>query len=306
MPLRTILLLLILAPLLWGGQGASALHAADGIFGVETAANVMVPMRDGVRLATDVYRPTSDGKPLTDRRPVILIRTPYNKGNGQSSEGKYFASHGYVTVIQDTRGRYRSEGVWHWLTDDGPDGVDCCAWIAEQPWSNGRIGMMGTSYVGGTQHAVAMAGSPHLKTVIPVDAVSNMGRQSMRNAGAFEMRFWNWIMLNAGKGSNAAQDPGTAAVLAEMADQRHDYLKLLPLRPGTTPLKLAPNTKRGSSRRCATGRTTPSGSRTTSSTIPSGTATFRSTWLAAGTTRGRATQPPTTWPSSRASRATCI
>jgi putative CocE/NonD family hydrolase len=143
-------------------------------------------------------------------------------------------------VIQDTRGRYRSEGVWHWMSDDGPDGVDCAAWIAAQAWSNGRIGMMGTSYVGGTQHALAMAGSPHLKTVIPVDAVSNMGRQSMRNAGAFEMRFWNWIMMNAGKGSNAAQDPGTAAVLAEMASQRHEYLKLLPLRKGTTPLKLAP------------------------------------------------------------------
>jgi putative CocE/NonD family hydrolase len=214
--------------------------AAEAPFGVDVAVDVMVPMRDGVRLATDVYRPTSEGKPLEDRRPIVLIRTPYGKGNGKSAEGKYFASHGYVSVVQDTRGRYRSEGVWHWMTDDGPDGVDCAEWIAKQPWSNARIGMMGTSYVGGTQHALAMAGSPHLKTVIPVDAVSNMGRQSMRNAGAFEMRFWNWIMMNAGKGSNAAQDPETAKVLAEMADQRHEYLKLLPLRKGTTPLKLAP------------------------------------------------------------------
>lgn len=214
--------------------------AGDGPFAVEAAVDVMVPMRDGVRLATDVYRPTRDGKPLADRRPIVLIRTPYNKGNGESKEAKYFASHGYVAVVQDTRGRYRSEGVWHWMTDDGPDGFDCAAWIAAQPWSNGRIGMMGTSYVGGTQHALAMSGSPYLKTVIPVDAVSNMGRQSMRNAGAFEMRFWNWIMLNAGKGSNAAQDPATAEVLATMAEHRHDYLKLLPLRPGTTPLKLAP------------------------------------------------------------------
>jgi putative CocE/NonD family hydrolase len=239
MPRRTALALL-LTVLLIGWRAVPSVLAVEAAFGVEVAVDVMVPMRDGVRLATDVYRPTSDGKPLPDRRPVILIRTPYNKGNGQSGEGKYFASHGYVTVIQDTRGRYRSEGVWHWLTDDGPDGVDCCAWIAGQTWSDGRIGMMGTSYVGGTQHAVAMAGSPHLKTVIPVDAVSNMGRQSMRNAGAFEMRFWNWIMLNAGKGSNAAQDAGAAAVLGEMAAHRHDYLKLLPLRPGTTPLKLAP------------------------------------------------------------------
>jgi putative CocE/NonD family hydrolase len=238
--LRRTLLACLASALLIGLFAGRIVPAAEGTHGVEVAVDIMVPMRDGVRLATDVYRPTREGKPLADRRPVVLIRTPYNKGNGQSGDGKYFASHGYVVVIQDTRGRYQSEGVWHWLTDDGPDGVDCCAWIAQQPWSNGRIGMMGTSYVGGTQHAVAMAGSPHLKTVIPVDAVSNMGRQSMRNAGAFEMRFWNWIMLNAGKGSNAAQDPGTAAVLAEMAKERHEYLKLLPLRPGTTPLKLAP------------------------------------------------------------------
>lgn len=218
----------------------SVVAAAQGPYGVDVAVDVLVPMRDGVRLATDVYRPTSDAQLLDEPRPVVLIRTPYGKGNGKSGEGLYFASHGYVAVVQDTRGRYRSEGVWHWMTDDGPDGADCAAWIAEQAWANGKIGMMGTSYVGGTQHALAMSGSKHLTTVIPVDAVSNMGRQSMRNAGAFEMRFWNWIMMNAGKGSNAAQDEATAAVLKEMADQRHDYLKLLPLRQGTTPLKLAP------------------------------------------------------------------
>ena len=120
------------------------------------------------------------------------------------------------------------------------DGTDCAVWIAQQPWSNGKIGMVGTSYVGGTQHAMAMEKVPQLVAVIPVDAVSNMGRQSMRNAGAFEMRFWNWIMLNAGKGSRASQDPATAAVLKEIADHRLEYIHQLPLRRGTTPLKLAP------------------------------------------------------------------
>ncbi|MFO1095636.1 MAG: CocE/NonD family hydrolase [Planctomycetaceae bacterium] len=202
--------------------------------------DVMVPMRDGVKLATDVYRPVRDGRRADDRRPVILIRTPYGKGNGESAEGKYFAAHGYVVVLQDTRGRYRSEGIWHFLTDDGQDGYDCADWIVAQPWSNGRIGMMGTSYVGGTQHALAMSGSPNLATVIPVDAVSNMGRQSMRNAGAFELRFWNWIVSHSGEGSRQVRDPGAAAVLAEMAAHRLDYLKLLPPRRGTTPLKLVP------------------------------------------------------------------
>src|SRR5262245_29244468 len=101
--------------------------------------------------------------------------------------------------------------------------------------------MVGTSYVGGTQHALAMHGSPHLTTVIPVDAVSNMGRQSMRNGGAFEMRFWNWVFQNSARGSAAARDPGTRAVLQEMADHRKQYLSLLPIRRGTTPLRLAPD-----------------------------------------------------------------
>jgi putative CocE/NonD family hydrolase len=212
---------------------AAFLHAQEA--GVKVEKNAMVAMRDGVKLATDIYLPAGSSEKL----PVILTRTPYNK-DGAKSYGTYFASHGYAFVAQDTRGRYASEGVWHWMTDDGVDGTDCAAWIAAQPWANGKIGMVGTSYVGGTQHAMALAKVPQLTTVIPVDAVSNMGRQSMRNAGAFEMRFWNWIMLNAGKGSNAALDPATQTELKEMADHRWDYLSLLPIRPGSTPLKLAP------------------------------------------------------------------
>ncbi len=213
--------------------------ARDAEFQVIVRTNIVVAMRDGVKLTTDLYLPAKDGQAVTGRFPVILTRTPYNKTGG-TIPGKYYAAHGYVFVAQDTRGRYGSEGVWHWLTDDGKDGADCAAWIAAQPWSDGKIGMIGTSYVGGTQHAMAMEGVPQLKTVIPVDAVANMGRQSMRNAGAFELRFWNWIMLNAGRGSRAARDPATAAVLKEMADHRHEYLRQLPLRRGTTPLKLAP------------------------------------------------------------------
>jgi hypothetical protein len=202
-------------------------------------SNIMVPMRDGVRLATDIYLPKQNGKPIAEPLPVILTRTPYDK-NGNQSLGEYYATHGYVFVAQDTRGRYASEGIWHLLTDDGPDGVDCAAWIAKQPWSNGKIGMIGTSYVGGTQHALAMAGSPYVKTVIPVDAMSNLGYASMRNGGAFELRFWNWIMLNAGRGSRASKDPGTADILKTMSAERLQYLAQLPLRAGTTPLKLAP------------------------------------------------------------------
>ncbi len=221
---------------------SSTVCCADtpGSYDVDVSVDVMVAMRDGVQLATDIYRPVRDGKPIDEKTAVILTRTPYDKGNGKSADARYFASHGYTAIIQDTRGRYKSEGVWRWLLDDGADGVDTAEWIAKQSWSDGRIGMMGTSYVGGTQHALAISGSPYLKTIIPVDAVSNMGRQSMRNGGAFELRFWNWIMMNAGKGSSASQDPARAPALLKMADQRLAYLFQLPLRPGTTPLKLAP------------------------------------------------------------------
>lgn len=223
--------LLHIATLLW--------LAAASAQEVAVEKDLRVAMRDGIHLATDVYLPARDGQVLPGRHPVILTRLPYNK-DGAKRFGEYFAKNGYAFVAQDCRGRYKSEGVWHWMSDDGPDGVDCAAWIGQQPWSNGKIGMVGTSYVGGTQHAMALAGAPELATIIPVDAVSNCGVQSVRNAGAFEMRFWNWILLNAAKGSRGAQDPATQAVLQEMADHRFHYLANLPLRPGTTPLRLAP------------------------------------------------------------------
>jgi putative CocE/NonD family hydrolase len=196
--------------------------------------NVMVPMRDGTPLATDVYLPAGSGK-----FPVILSRSPYDK-NGEKSNAAFFTKHGYVFVAQDTRGRYASPGVWKFLADDARDGEDCIAWIAKQPWSTGKVGMIGTSYVGGTQHAAALGRAAALATVIPVDAVSNPGRQGMRNAGAFELRFWNWIMLNSAKGSQASKDPATQKILQEMADNRRKYLLNLPLRRGATPLQLCP------------------------------------------------------------------
>ena len=135
------------------------------------------------------------------------------------------AAHGYAMVVQDTRGRFHSEGIWHMLTDDGPDGYDACDWIAKQDWSNGKVGTIGTSYVGGTQHAMAMQRPPQLVTAIPVDAMSNMGYASMRNGGAFELRFWNWIFTRTSpEGSRQSRDPSTAAMLKEMKDHRREYL----------------------------------------------------------------------------------
>ena len=87
---------------------------------------------------TDVYLPTEAGVIVEYKLPVILTRTPYSK-EGNVSLGRYYASHGYAFVAQDTRGRYNSEGVWHMLNDDGRDGYDLAQWIGRQAWSNGKI-----------------------------------------------------------------------------------------------------------------------------------------------------------------------
>ncbi len=216
----------------------SALAQAESLFVV--ARNVMVPMRDGVRLATDIYFPARDGERLPGKFPAILERTPYNKENSGPAWAHYYASRGYVCISQDTRGRYASEGVWHMMTDDPQDGFDTASWIVKQPWSNGGFGTIGTSYVGGTQHALALSNPPGLKATVPVDAMANAGYHGIRYGGAYELRFMNWIFRNCAMGSRASRDPGTRRVLESFSKQVREYLMNLPIRKGTTPLQLAP------------------------------------------------------------------
>jgi len=144
------------------------------------AKDVMVPMRDGVRLATDIYFPSRDGSRQEGKFSAVLERTPYNK-DVSLAHLLPFVSHGYIVVCQDTRGRYASEGVWHMMTDDVNDGYDTAQWLVHQSWSDGGFAMIGTSYVGGTQHAMAESNPPGLKALVPVDAVSNAGYFGMRN-----------------------------------------------------------------------------------------------------------------------------
>lgn len=200
--------------------------------------DVMVSMRDGVKLATDLYLPQN--RKEGEKFPVILIRTPYNKSAVNRIAG-LFTSNGYAVVMQDVRGRYNSDGTWRFMNDDEKDGVDACAWVAKQSWSNGKIGMYGGSYEGGTQHAVALGNSPYLKAIAPIDAVSNMGYAGMRYNGAFELRFWNWIYFLGLPGSKEARDPKMREMFEQLAKDRKAYLFDLPLRRGTTPLKFAPD-----------------------------------------------------------------
>ena len=202
--------------------------------------NVMIPVRDGTRLAADVYLPAKDGQPLEGRFPTILSRTPYNK-DGMKGEAEWFVARGYAAVMNDTRGRFGSEGTWRMIVDDPHDGYDVVQWITGQPWSNGKVGTVGTSYVGGTQHALACANPPGLAAMIPVDALSNCGLVSMRHAGAFELRFMNWIFTTgAPNARRALADPLLRQALVENGKLMRQHIWHLPIRKNTTPLRVVP------------------------------------------------------------------
>jgi putative CocE/NonD family hydrolase len=202
--------------------------------------NVMIPMRDGVSLAADVYRPGRDGKASPGRFPALLTRTPYNKDGG-GGEGRYYAERGYVVVVNDVRGRYSSEGKWRMIVDDPEDGFDVVEWMAQKDWSDGKIGTFGTSYPGGTQHALAEMKPPHLTTMVPIDSVSNCAVSGMRHGGVFELRFMNWIFQTGAPNSKLAlANPALQQALAESGRRIRDHADSLPVRPGTTPLRVVP------------------------------------------------------------------
>ncbi|MBR6823863.1 MAG: CocE/NonD family hydrolase [Firmicutes bacterium] len=131
-------------------------------YGIEFIGTEMVEMRDGIKLATDIYLPTPRAE--GQKFPTVLIRTCYNKfGVGQFF---CFAHYGYAVVAQDTRGRELSEGVWQPIINEKDDGDDTLNWLAAQPWSDGGAGMIGASYLAIVQWQVAASGNPHLKAMI--------------------------------------------------------------------------------------------------------------------------------------------
>ncbi|MFO0906562.1 MAG: CocE/NonD family hydrolase [Pirellulales bacterium] len=126
-----------------------------------TVETVLTPMRDGIRLATDVYRDAN-----RKSGPVLLMRTPYNKDRAKGA-AQYFANAGYIAVVQDCRGKFASEGTFVPYNQEGQDGYDAVEWIGKQPWCNGRIGMWGSSYVGATQWQAAVERPPGLVAIAP-------------------------------------------------------------------------------------------------------------------------------------------
>jgi len=157
------------------------------------------PMRDGTVLATEVYLPGEPGP-----HPVIMTRTPYNRSpaaplaasNCANAQMIYFAQHGFVALNQDVRGRYRSGGVMDAMQQEANDGYDAVEWAAARPWSTGKVGLMGGSYVGLTQWQPAKEAPPHLAAIAPQITASDYHDHWTYVNGAFDLWFaQSWMVL---------------------------------------------------------------------------------------------------------------
>ena len=186
--------------------------------------NAEAKMRDGVALRADIYRPRQPGQ-----YPVILVRTSYNRATIQL-QGCKTAARGFISVIQDVRGRYGSDGVWYPFRNEGDDGYDTVEWAAALPGSDGRVAMAGGSYLGITQMLAALRQPPHLVGIIPVATPNDLHDGIIYLGGAFQQliaQTWssllaidsanrryllNWAMLNPSE-AGASLPPSTYATL---------------------------------------------------------------------------------------------
>jgi uncharacterized protein len=217
-------------------------------------SDVMVTMRDGARLATDVYLPARNGVVLEGQFPVILERTPYGKHLPSRSErtadndvpmsraevARFFVSRGYAVVYQDCRGRYGSEGAFVKYTSDGNDGYDTCAWLVKQAWCNGRIGTKGLSYAAHTQVALASLNAPGVAAMfVDSGGFSNAYQGGIRQGGAFELKQVTWALRQALESPEVQQDKQRLSELS-VIDVPDWFDRIAQWKPGFSPLSLAP------------------------------------------------------------------
>lgn len=165
----------------------------DQLYCVKPPQAYMVSMRDGIRLATDVFLPEKDG-PV----PVVLVRTPYGKSNGVEAYYR-FVQRGFGVVIQDVRGREDSEGEWMPMYYEVEDGDDTLNWIAAQSWSDGNAAMTGGSYLGYVQWAAAASGNPHLKAMLSSVCSGSAFVDVPRRGGCFNSGMLAWAFMVSGQ-----------------------------------------------------------------------------------------------------------
>jgi len=206
--------------------------------------NLMVRMRDGAHMATDIYRPAQNGQAIPGPLPVLFNRTPYNKLDSERVNGfnRWFAERGYIAVIQDCRGCYRSEGDVDFLLPEAEDGYDTMMWLKQQDWAGDKVGCWGTSWSAWTQTALAALGPDNLGAMIPNVSGSNAYTSSIRHGGALELRFIAWAFWHSAVNTQAKlkSEPHITPALNFGAPTFRDWLTRWPLRKGQTQLKLVP------------------------------------------------------------------
>lgn len=183
---------------------------------VQIDRGVKVPMRDGLTLSADIYRPQG-----VEKAPIILVRTPYKKEMAEM-QARFYARRGYVYAVQDCRGKFASQGVWEPFVNESKDGYDTIEWLAKQPYSNGKVGMIGGSYVGWVQWWAAGMHPPHLVTMIPNVSPPDPFYNVPYEYGVFFL--WGDIWWDYIVDSGAAADISGAA-LSKLNDRK--YSKLL-------------------------------------------------------------------------------
>lgn len=175
-------------------------------YGVKTLFNVPVRMRDGVNVSVDLYLPDGPG-PF----PTLVWRTPYSNNNaGEVAEGRWYASRGYAVVKGDVRGKYDSDGEFYHYRHEADDGFDTDEWIGHQPWSNGKLGLMGGSYLGYTELTQAIRGSKYLTAMAASVTTSDVYNNWVYIDGAFFYGFaypWGAISMDGHVGQTGV--PGT-------------------------------------------------------------------------------------------------
>lgn len=196
-----------------------------------------VKMRDGVELATDLYLPAENGKVLSPM-PALLIRTPYNKGDGNRPDAIRLARYGYVVAVQDVRGRYASDGVFNPFAQEDVDGYDAVEWLGTQPECDGRVGTLGASYCASAQGALATQRPPHLAAMCHHFGYPHK-YHVVRQGGALDVFYLSYIVMMAGDGKEAMADPNVRRALHDMRFE--EWLGRWPIREGRSPLSLAPS-----------------------------------------------------------------
>lgn len=206
----------------------------------------MVRMRDGVVLATDVYRPAGGASV-----PAILQRTPYDKESSAIRNNAFelmrAVAAGYACLVQDTRGRYASEGTFRPFVDDAADGADTIAWAAAQPWCSGAVGTAGSSYLGAAQWRAAGDAPDALRAMVPYVTAADYHEGWTYQGGAFQLGFlldWVYGRLAMGEATRRLGAGEATAdrlqALVEAYDAIDDHLLRLPLIDVPLAAELAP------------------------------------------------------------------